>query len=73
MVMIGGLGNVGGVVIGAILVQSIYAAVPFAKDYLGIGSDVAGAVRLGLIGCLLLACLLWRTEGLLPERVRRIA
>lgn len=72
MLMIGGLGNVGGVVVGAVLVQFIYAAVPFTKDYLGIGSDVAGAVRLGLIGCLLLACLLWRTDGLLPERVRRI-
>lgn len=72
MVMIGGLGNVSGVLVGAIIVQAIYSAVPFAKDYLGIGSDVAGAVRLGLIGCLLLACLLWRTEGLLPERVRRI-
>lgn len=72
MVMIGGLGNAGGVVLGAVIVQMIYAAVPFAKDYLGISSDVAGAVRLGLIGCLLLACLLWRTEGLLPERVRRI-
>lgn len=72
MVMIGGLGNTGGVILGAVIVQMIYAAVPFAKDYLGIGSDVAGAVRLGLIGCLLLACLIWRTEGLLPERVRRI-
>lgn len=73
MLMIGGRGNVGGVLLGAVLVQAVYAAVPFSKDWLGIGSDVAGAVRLGLIGLVLLACLLWRTEGLLPERVRRIA
>ncbi len=72
MVMIGGLGNAAGVIVGAVLVQVIYAAVPFAKDYLGIGSDVAGAVRLGLIGLLLLACLLWRTQGLVPERLRKI-
>lgn len=72
MVMIGGLGNAAGVVVGAVLVQVIHAAVPFAKDYLGIGSDVAGAVRLGLIGLLLLACLLWRTQGLVPERLRKI-
>lgn len=72
MVMIGGLGNVAGVVVGAFLVQAIYTAVPFARDWLGIGSDIAGAVRLGLIGCLLLACLLWRKDGLLPERVRTL-
>ncbi|MDZ4293846.1 MAG: branched-chain amino acid ABC transporter permease [Hydrogenophaga sp.] len=72
MVMIGGLGNVAGVVVGALLVQSIYISVPFARDFLGIGSDVAGAVRLGVIGCLLLACLLWRKDGLLPETLRKL-
>lgn len=72
MIMIGGLGNVAGVVVGAFLVQAIYTAVPFARDWLGIGSDIAGAVRLGLIGCLLLACLLWRKDGILPERVRKL-
>lgn len=72
MVMIGGLGNVAGVVLGALLVQGIYISVPFARDFLGIGSDVAGAVRLGLIGCLLLACLLWRKDGLLPETLRKL-
>ncbi len=72
MVMIGGLGNVAGVVVGALLVQGIYISVPFARDFLGIGSDVAGAVRLGVIGCLLLACLLWRKDGLLPETLRKL-
>jgi branched-chain amino acid transport system permease protein len=71
MVMIGGLGNNLGVILGALLVEAIYSAVPFAKDYLDIGSDVAGAVRLGVIGCVLLACLLARPGGLLPERIRR--
>lgn len=72
MVMIGGLGNVWGVVLGAFIVQAIYSAVPFAKDFFGIGSDVAGAVRLGVIGLLLLSCLIWRKDGLVPERLRRI-
>jgi branched-chain amino acid transport system permease protein len=69
--MIGGLGNNLGVLLGALVVEAIYSAVPFAKDYLNIGSDVAGAVRLGAIGCILLACLLLRPGGLLPERIRR--
>jgi branched-chain amino acid transport system permease protein len=70
MVMIGGLGNNLGVVLGAFLVEIIYSAVPFAKDYLNISSDIAGAVRLGTIGVVLLACLLVRPGGLLPEKIR---
>lgn len=70
MVMIGGLGNNRGVILGALLVEAIYSAVPFAKDYLDIGSDIAGAVRLGAIGCALLACLLLRPGGMIPERIR---
>ncbi|MFL9931331.1 branched-chain amino acid ABC transporter permease [Paraburkholderia sp. RL18-103-BIB-C] len=70
MVMIGGLGNNFGVVLGALLVEAIYSAVPFAKDYLNISSDIAGAVRLGTIGVVLLGCLLVRPGGLLPEKIR---
>lgn len=70
MVMIGGLGNNLGVVLGALLVEAIYSAVPFAKDYLNISSDIAGAVRLGTIGVVLLGCLLLRPGGLLPEKIR---
>lgn len=70
MVMIGGLGNNVGVVLGALLVEAVYSAVPFVKDYLDISSDIAGAVRLGTIGVVLLVCLLARPGGLLPEKIR---
>lgn len=70
MVMIGGLGSVRGILLGTLLVQCAYSFVPFAKDYLNIGSDVAGALRLGMVGVILLVCLLWRSGGLLPERLR---
>ncbi|REE93487.1 branched-chain amino acid ABC transporter permease [Cupriavidus plantarum] len=73
MLMIGGLGNTAGVLVGVVLVQAAYALVPFAKDYLHFSSDLAGAMRLGLVGLILLACLLWRSEGLVPERLRKIA
>ncbi|MBO9687259.1 MAG: branched-chain amino acid ABC transporter permease [Mitsuaria chitosanitabida] len=72
MLMIGGLGNTAGVLVGVLLVQAAYAAVPFAKDYFQLGSDVSGALRLGLIGLILLACLMWRSEGLVRERLRKI-
>lgn len=72
MVMIGGLGNTLGVLVGVATVQAAHVIVPFAKDWIGFGSDVAGALRLGLIGAILLACLLWRSEGLVPEKLRKI-
>lgn len=73
MLMIGGLGNTAGVLVGVVLVQAAYVLVPFAKDHLQFSSDLAGALRLGLVGFILLACLLWRSEGLVPERLRKIA
>jgi len=73
MVLIGGLGNVAGVVVGVVLVQLAYALVPFAKDAFDLSSDLLGALRLGMIGTILLACLLWRSQGLLPEKLRTIA
>ncbi|WP_459616676.1 branched-chain amino acid ABC transporter permease [Bordetella sp. 2513F-2] len=72
MLMIGGVGNTAGVLVGVVAVQAAYVTVPFAKDALGFSSDLAGALRIGLVGLLLLACLLWRREGLLPEPLRRV-
>lgn len=72
MLMIGGIGNVTGVVLGSLLVEFIYAFIPFVQDYIGIDPDLAGSLRLGLIGVLLLAFLMWRTEGIVPEKPRII-
>ncbi|WP_062857601.1 branched-chain amino acid ABC transporter permease [Paraburkholderia kururiensis] len=69
IVMVGGLGSHAGVLVGAALVQAVYSFAPFLKDWFGVGSDLAGAVRLGLVGLMLLACLMWRPRGLLPERL----
>ena len=72
MLMIGGLGNTAGVLVGVVVVQAAYSLVPFAKDALGFSSDLSGALRLGLIGAILLGSLLWRSQGLVPEKVRKI-
>lgn len=71
MIMIGGIGNNVGVIIGAIIVQALYLFVPFLKDLLSISSDLSGALRLGLVGVGLLVCLLVKPEGLIPERLRK--
>ncbi|ABM60170.1 branched-chain amino acid ABC transporter permease [Verminephrobacter eiseniae] len=73
MLMVGGIGRTAGVLLGVVLLQAVHAFVPFAKDMLGFDSDRAGALRLGMIGLILLACLLLRREGLLPEKLRASA
>ena len=69
MVVVGGVGNNFGVILGAFLLQFLFAFVPFAKDLLGLSSDYVAALRLVLVGGGLLAFMLWRPRGLEPERV----
>ena len=70
MIIIGGLGNHFGALVGATVIIVLFAFVPFLKDWLSLSSELVGALRLSVIGSALLAFLLFKTSGLLPERVR---
>ncbi|MCW0180555.1 branched-chain amino acid ABC transporter permease [Zavarzinia sp.] len=72
MVIIGGIGNHRGAVLGAFAVQFIFVGALFLKDGLGIPSELAGALRMLIVGVLLLAFLMIRPAGLVPERLRKI-
>lgn len=72
MVIIGGIGNHWGSVLGAFVVQFIFVAALFLKDALGFPSELAGALRTMIIGILLLTFLMVRPNGGIPERVRKI-
>lgn len=72
VIIIGGIGNNRGAVLGAFVVQFIYTGALFLKDYIGIPSELAGALRMLIVGCLLLAFLMVRSGGLLPEKLRII-
>lgn len=69
MVVVGGLGNHAGAVLGAVVLQALSASIPFAKDALGLSSEYVAAARLVLTGGGLLCFLLWRPEGLIRERI----
>ncbi len=69
MVIIGGTGNHLGAIVGAVLMQFLFAFVPFAKDALDLPSEYVAAMRLMLVGGGLLIFLMWRTQGLIPERI----
>jgi branched-chain amino acid transport system permease protein len=72
MVIVGGIGNHKGAMLGAFVVQFIFVGALFLKDLLGFPSELAGALRMMIVGILLLAFLMVRPEGAIPERLRKI-
>jgi branched-chain amino acid transport system permease protein len=71
MVIIGGLGSHLGAIVGAFLLQFIFAFAPFAKDAFNLPNEYVGAIRLVLTGGGILAFLLWRSQGLVPEKLSK--
>ena len=69
MVIVGGIANNRGVVLGAIVMQFAMAFVPFVKDAFALPTDFVAAARLILVGGGILLFLLLKPQGLLPERV----
>lgn len=72
MIVVGGLGNAVGAIVGAVLVTVLYDASRFLGNVLTLSADQVAGIRIFLVGAILLCFLLLRTEGLLPEKVRRI-
>ncbi len=75
MVVLGGMGNVGGVVLGAVLLTALpealrYAA-PLQKDWLGDVYVDPSDLRMLLFGLALVLMMLFRPAGLWPSATRR--
>ena len=73
MLIVGGAGNNRGAVLGAFLIWAAwtlsgFALSRYAPDTMQL---YAGSVQYILIGLVIVAMLLWRPEGLLPERIGR--
>lgn len=71
MLIVGGAGNNRGAVLGAVLIWAAWTVSGFAltrlaPDWMQLD---AGSIQYILIGSLIVAMLLWRPQGLLPERV----
>ncbi len=72
MLIAGGSGNTKGAVLGAFIIWAIWSGSQFATDLLPPEMVTqAGALRMGLIGLLLVLVLLFRNEGLLSESDQR--
>jgi len=70
MAVLGGRGNVWGIVLGTILVQAFYTGTRFLTGLIDIEADTMAALRLVTIGVLIILVMMFRPEGLLPERRR---
>jgi branched-chain amino acid transport system permease protein len=71
MLIVGGAGNNRGAVLGAVLIWGVWTLSGFALTRLAPDSIQldAGSIQYILIGTLIVTMLLWRPEGLLPERI----
>jgi branched-chain amino acid transport system permease protein len=72
MLIIGGIGNNRGALLGALVIQLIYAGSRFLKDIFPIPDQSASSIRLLIVGLVLTTFLMVRPEGLFAEKLRRI-
>ncbi|MBV9635275.1 MAG: branched-chain amino acid ABC transporter permease [Methylobacteriaceae bacterium] len=70
MVVVGGRGNIWGIVLGTVLIQAFYTGTRFLTGLFDIPADTLAALRLVTIGLLIMLVTMFRPQGLLPERRR---
>ena len=70
MVVVGGRGNIWGIVLGTVLIQAFYTGTRFLTGLFDIPADTLAALRLVTIGLLITLVTMFRPQGLLPERRR---
>jgi ABC-type branched-subunit amino acid transport system permease subunit len=70
MVILGGRGNPTGVLVGTIVVQTLYVGTRYLTTIVPISADTLSALRLVAIGVLVVVIMMYRPQGLLPERRR---
>lgn len=67
MIIVGGRGNHLGAILGAVVIQLFNISTRFIGGYVPFGSDVMSALRMVIIGVLIVLFLLYRPEGLIKE------
>jgi ABC-type uncharacterized transport system permease subunit len=71
MIILGGAGNHIGALVGALIVEAIYNSTRFISDYVPIGDNVLGSLRMIAIGVLIIMVIIYLPKGLVPEPLRR--
>ncbi len=70
MVVVGGRGNLLGVVAGTVFIQILFVGSRFLTHIVDIDAGVLAPLRFVLIGLLIMGVMMFRPQGLIPERKR---
>jgi branched-chain amino acid transport system permease protein len=70
MVVVGGRGNVTGIIAGTIVIQTLYVGSRFLTHLVGIPAETIAALRLVAIGSMITLIMMFWPDGVLPERRR---
>ena len=70
MIIVGGRGNHLGAILGAVVIQLFNVSTRFIGGYVPLGSDSMAALRMVIIGVLIVLFLLYTPEGLIKEKKR---
>lgn len=68
MIIVGGRGNHLGAILGAVVIQLFNVSTRFIGGYVPFGADFMAALRMVIIGILIVVFLLYRSEGLIKEK-----
>jgi branched-chain amino acid transport system permease protein len=68
MLTLGGTGNNGGAIMGALLLQTLSVSTRFVAQYTDMPGELVANLRIIGFGVLLILLIMFRPEGLLPER-----
>jgi branched-chain amino acid transport system permease protein len=70
MVVVGGRGNVTGIVAGTIVIQTLYVGSRFLTHLVAIPAETIAALRLVAIGSMITLIMMFWPDGVIPERRR---
>lgn len=70
MIVVGGVGNNRGALLGAVVIQAFYSSTRYFKDYIPIAADRLASIRMVVIGVLIILVILFMREGLIKEKKR---
>lgn len=68
MVIVGGKGNLFGSIVGAAIIPIFYNSTRFLKDYIPLDISTLAALRMVVIGLLIVSVMMFLRKGILPER-----
>jgi branched-chain amino acid transport system permease protein len=70
MVVVGGRGNVHGIIAGTIVIQTLYVGSRFVTHFVPIPAETVAALRLVAIGAMITLMMMFWPDGVVPERRR---